>query len=157
MNAKTHSALIFSLSAFPAAAAPSGYWTDRPGSESDYEHHIRIAGDTGFYCVSDGKSSFRFRVIGESITTPMNGLNALVWYPGSGDIEISGKEKGESYSTRYRPLAAKDYPARCLEEEAAQIKEDGPLALRRPVARVPGKTVPRAIRDWLGRFPHPLR
>lgn len=156
MYAKPLSALALILSVLPAFAAPSGYWTDRPGSDSDYEHHIRIAGDTGFYCVSDGKSSFRFRVIGESITTPMNGLNALVWYPASGDIEISGKEKGETYSTRYRALAAKDYPARCLEEEAAQVKGDGPLAMRRSVARHPG-TVHRANRDWLGRIPFPLR
>lgn len=157
MDARVLSALALILGALPAVGAPSGYWTDRPGSDGDYEHHIRIAGDTGFYCVSDGKSSFRFRVIGEAITTPMNGMNDLVWYPGSGDIEISGKEKGQSYSTRFRPLAAKDYPARCLDEEAAQVKADGPLSTRRPSARPTGKTGPRAVRDWLGRIPHSHR
>jgi hypothetical protein len=73
-----------------------GYWAWK-NDPDPYERYIRIENDSGFYCVLDAKSSFRSQVIGDSITTPMNGKNAIFWFPGSGDIMISGEENGKPH------------------------------------------------------------
>jgi hypothetical protein len=109
-----------------AATAPSAqtmardrFWQDKENPDAEYARFLKINGDRGFSCTLDGKSSYAFRIIGDSITTPMNGMDHIQFFSGLPDVVISGEEKGEPYSTRYIPLEGGTYPAVCLEEEAA--------------------------------------
>jgi hypothetical protein len=95
-----------------------GYWM-RYLPESDYEGYLRITADSGFYCVLDGKSSFAFAIRKDSITTPLNGMNAIAWMPGSGDIVITGSEKGQPYSNRFKESDSATYWSKCRSEEQA--------------------------------------
>lgn len=79
--------------------------------------YVKIQGDSGFYCILDDKSSFRFKIIGDSITTPLNGMDRITYAFGSGSLRISGEEKGEPYSTTFAPSSASQYPTACVEEE----------------------------------------
>ncbi|MDQ2999731.1 MAG: hypothetical protein M3Y08_00510 [Fibrobacterota bacterium] len=116
---------ILAAAAIAMAASPTfadswafeaeGYWIDN--EVQDYERYIRIEKDSGFYCVLDGKSGFFFKVVGDSITTPMNGMNHIAFFPGSGDLQISGEEKGQAYLTRFNFLAPKNYPKQCVDLE----------------------------------------
>ena len=109
-----------------AATAPSAqtmardrFWQDKENPDAEYARFLKINGDRGFSCTLDGKSSYAFRIIGDSITTPMNGMDHIQFFSGLPDVVISGEEKGEPYSTRFIPLEGGTYPAVCLEEEAA--------------------------------------
>lgn len=141
--------LTFSLSQ-TLAETPAwnleGYWAHR-NNPDPYESYVRLQGDRGFLCVLDQKSSFRFQVIGDSITTPMNGMDALTWYPGSGDVEISGIEKGEPYRDRFEPIDSVTYFAKCRAEESLI-----PMTQIKQVKRSRTKMFPgRFWRDLLGR------
>ena len=134
-----------SLEAFSQAVyIPKGYW--KLSQAKDYEEYVRIQGNAGFLCVLDDKSSFRFTIVGDSITTPWDRKDAIVWAPGSGDLVISGEEKGEPYSTRYRMTDSATYYAKCREEEARI-----PVATQPRPARLTAPAAPRTGRDALGR------
>lgn len=94
-----------------------GYFRAMVGPE-DVPKYIRIQGDSGFYCILDEKSSFRFKIVGDSMTTPMNGMDRISYSPGSGSLNISGEEKGEPYHTIFAPSSAGQYPGACVDEEA---------------------------------------
>jgi hypothetical protein len=53
-----------------------GYYQAMPGPDT-VPKYVKIQGDSGFYCILDGKSSFRFKIIGDSMTTPMNGMDRI--------------------------------------------------------------------------------
>jgi hypothetical protein len=115
-------ALFFMATAYFVQARESDYiaqgywaWRENPGASED--RYVRITGDSGFYCFLDDKSSFAFAIAGDSITTPMNGKNAIAWAPGSGDIIITGEEKGEPYSDRFQPFDSTTYWAKCGDQE----------------------------------------
>ena len=150
-------AAALAVAAFPTLAEPGafeteGYWID--DEVKGYERYIRIEKDSGYYCVLDGKSGFIFKVVGDSITTPMNGMNHIASFPGSGDLQISGEEKGQAYSTRFHFLAPKDYPEQCVDLEkeysATVGMEAGEVRTMRKVLR-PGREVGRTARNILGR------
>lgn len=114
--------LLLQATAFFVQARESDYiaqgywaWRENPGTTDD--RFMRITGDSGFYCFLDEKSSFAFAIANDSITTPMNGKNAIAWAPGSGDIIITGNEKGESYSERFQPFDSTTYWAKCADQE----------------------------------------
>jgi hypothetical protein len=111
--------LCAGASPFAQSMARDRFWKDKENPDSEYERFLKINGDRGFSCTLDGKSSYAFRIIGDSITTPMNGMDHIQFFSGLPDVVISGEEKGEPYSTRYIPLEGGTYPAVCLEEEAA--------------------------------------
>lgn len=124
----SHSILtaLICLNYLCAATAPSAqtmardrFWQDKENPDAEYARFLKINGDRGFSCTLDGKSSYAFRIIGDSITTPMNGMDHIQFFSGLPDVVISGEEKGEPYSTRFIPLEGGTYPAVCLEEEAA--------------------------------------
>lgn len=145
VRAVTMISALASASTAGLAYIPDGYWTLRTPGE--YEEFIRIEGGGGFNCILDDKSSFRFTVIGDSITTPMNGKDAIVWFPGSGDIQISGEEKGEPYSTRYKLSDSATYAAKCRDEEARI-----PVSLAGRTSRPNPATIrPESARNVLGR------
>ncbi|MEO7425866.1 MAG: hypothetical protein ABI036_11815 [Fibrobacteria bacterium] len=123
-----------------------GYWA-RKNDPDPYERYVRIENDSGFYCVLDDKSSFRFQVIGDSITTPMNGKNAIFWFPGSGDIMISGEEKGEAYNDRFGEIDSSTYYNNCRAEESASA----PVEVLRPGKRKNGKIKLRPRINILGK------
>jgi hypothetical protein len=116
-----------SLAAALAAAAgaatsgfvPNGYWGNSLNAGDLYDSYLHVQDGVGYYCFLDGKSSFGFKINGDSIGTPMNGNNAIRWYPNSGDIQIDGEEKGIGYSTRFKTVAVGKYPKSCVDEEAA--------------------------------------
>lgn len=136
-----------SLEAFSQAVyIPKGYW--KLQQAKDHEEYVRIQGNSGFLCVLDDKSSFRFTIVGDSITTPWDRKDAIVWAPGSGDITISGEEKGEPYSTRYRMTDSATYYAKCREEEAKI-----PVATLQRPSRLSAPAAARKDRDALGRKP----
>ena len=111
-------ALIISNSlANPSGSIPDGYWRDA-SLDSEQERFIRIRDGKGFKCILDWKSSFRFTIIGDSMTTPMNGMDAIRWMPGSGDLVIMGEEKGEPYSERYTDVDSVIYAHKCGHEES---------------------------------------
>ena len=99
--------------------ARAGFWKSKENPDSEYARFLKIKGDRGFSCTLDGKSSYAFRIIGDSITTPMNGMDHIQFFSGLPDVVISGEEKGEAYSTRFIPLGGETYPAICIEEEDA--------------------------------------
>lgn len=119
------------------------------GGPTDVPEYIKIQGDSGYYCILDDKSSFRFKIRGDSMTTPMNGMDGISYAPGSGSLRISGEEKGDPYTTIFAPSWADEYPAACVEEE---IKWYGPgtLILRR-TAPGTGLAGPGRNLDLLGR------
>ncbi len=94
-----------------------GYWkwSENPGAE--FPRYLRITGDSGYSCFLDGKSGFAFAIAKDSMTTPMNGKNAVVWMPGSGDIVITGMEKGVPYTERFHPGDSADYWAHCRDQD----------------------------------------
>jgi hypothetical protein len=148
-------AFALSMTVSPACAGTGafdaeGYWIDN--DVEGYERYVRIENDSGYYCVLDGKSGFTFKVVGDSITTPMNGMNHILAFPGSGNLKISGEEKGEPYSTLFHPLAPKDYPKECadLEKEFSGTTgiAAGPAPKPTPHAGYRG----RAARNLLGRI-----
>ena len=125
-----------------------GYFQSLSGTGADPKY-LKIQGDSGFYCILDDKSSFRFRIIGDSMTTPMNGKNRIAYAPGSGSVQITGEEKGEPYFTVFAPRSAGQYPAACVQEEA---KLYGPVSLgSRRIAPEAGKAGPARKPDLLGR------
>jgi hypothetical protein len=125
-----------------------GYFQAMPGADT-VPKYVKIQGDSGFYCILDDKSSFRFKIIGDSMTTPMNGKDLITYAPGSGSLRISGEEKGEPYSTIFAPRSASQYPAACVEEEK-ELYGPGTSGLRRIN---PGKGIagPGRELDLLGR------
>jgi hypothetical protein len=125
-----------------------GYYQAMPGPDT-VPKYVKIQGDSGFYCILDGKSSFRFKIIGDSMTTPMNGMDRISYSPGSGSLEMSGEEKGEPYFTIFAPRSASQYPAACVEEEE-ELYGQGTTGLLRsaPVKGIAGTE--RRI-DVLGR------
>lgn len=125
-----------------------GYFQAMPGPDT-VPKYLKIQGDSGFYCILDDKSSFRFKIIGDSMTTPMNGKDRIAYAPGSGTVQISGEEKGEPYFTYFAPRSAGQYPAACVEEEA-ELYGPGTTGLMRtdPGKRVAG---PGRVFDLLGR------
>lgn len=133
-----------------AQLLPDGFWEVR--EMKDYETYVRIEGDSGFYCVLDDKSSFAFAIVGDSITTPWDRLDGIVWFPGSGDIVISGVEKGEAYSTRFKPASSALYAAKCAEVEneyrVTGVRSSNPLARNRYPVWMESH---RFHRDLLGR------
>jgi hypothetical protein len=129
---------------------PDGYFADRKNGEREYDSYLRLQDSAGFRCVLDGKSSYRFKIIGDSITTPLNGMDRFTWYPGSGDVEISGEEKGVAYADRFGMVEAAEYPVQCIEEEAA-MQDPTEIGLeKRPTADQHLRT--RPLWDMLGRF-----
>ncbi len=107
----------YATKASPNAYFVNGYWKIK-SDQNSYEKLIRIKNDSGFYCILDNKSSFRFKVIGDSKTTPMNGKDLISWWPGSGDIGISGEEKGVPYHYRFSLIDSATYTSFCKEEES---------------------------------------
>jgi hypothetical protein len=147
-------ALALSMAASLACAGTGaleaeGYWIDN--DVEGYERYIRIEKDSGYYCVLDGKSGFTFKVVGDSITTPMNGMNHIAYFPGSGNLKISGEEKGETYSTLFHPLAPKDYPKECADLEKDYSVPTGITARPAPKATRHAGYRGRALRNLLGR------
>lgn len=149
-------ALAFALSAGAAPGPFEGYW--RRVGDADYASYLKVVADSGYRCVMDGKSSHRFRIQGDSITTPMNGKDAIVLLS-PGNLRISGTEKGEDYHSDYARMEASAYPDACDEEEARWY---GPTSLRgrtagkeRPAPRnsaVPGLLHRGESPDALGRL-----
>lgn len=123
---------LVSAPALPARAGTpfivSGYWKWTQNAAGDPERHVRVSGDSGFYCVLDGKSSFAFDIGPDSLTTPMNGKNGVAWMPGSGDLIISGSEKGEPYQDRFTHSDSATYWNKCRAEELGWT----PAAVRAP-------------------------
>lgn len=79
-------ALLILPSAHSAQAAESryiaqGYWSWTENPTVFFARYLRIAGDSGYSCSLDGKSGFAFAIVKDSITTPMNGMNAIQWMP----------------------------------------------------------------------------
>lgn len=118
-------------SAHSARAGAAGFivqgywkWSENPGAE--FARYLRITGDSGYSCFLDGKSGFAFAIAKDSMTTPMNGKNGVVWMPGSGDIVITGMEKGVPYTERYHPGDSADYWAHCRDQD----KPPGTTGLR---------------------------
>lgn len=138
--------LVFQSFAADQALDLKGYWADR-NNPDPYESFVHLQGDRGFKCVLDQKSSFRFQVIGDSITTPMNGKNALTWYPSSGDIEISGMEKGVAYRDRFETIDSATYFAKCGAEELHTTVRRSIPASRSTLKRVS----PKRLLNLLGR------
>ena len=156
---------IIALSAAILAGAPraragtqfmvKGYWKWTENPAGDYERHIRISGDSGFYCVLDGKSSFAFDIGPDSLTTPMNGKNAVVWMPNSGDLVISGAEKGVPYTDRFSHSDSLAYWNKCRDEERAWKttairigKGSGMGAGAGPRSAISPRGGPRGLFDW---------
>lgn len=139
---------FLATSAMGADFIGQGYFRAMGGPE-DVPKYIRIQGDSGFYCILDDKSSFRFKILGDSMTTPMNGMDGISYAPGSGSLKISGEEKGEAYFTIFAPSSAGQYPAACVQVEA-ELYGTGTVALMRIG---PGKPMAAAGRyfDLLGR------
>lgn len=152
-------ACLFSANdASAQSLARDGYWKGQDNPEREYPRFLKIEGDKGFQCVLDGKSSFAFRIVGDSITTPMNGMDHIRFFSGLPDVMISGEEKGEAYSTRFVPLGAETYPAVCLEEEAAEGSSG--IARRaqgigRPAPNISSRISIFGVRDALGRLSTP--
>jgi hypothetical protein len=96
-----------------------GYWAWSENPDAIYARYLRITGDSGYYCFLDGKSGFAFAIVKDSITTPMNGMNAIQWMPNSGDIVITGSEKGVSYSDRFSPFDSVAYRGQCGNQDKA--------------------------------------
>jgi hypothetical protein len=117
--------LLFLLSSsHPAHAIESryiaqGYWAWTENSTSFYARYLRITGDSGYYCSLDGKSGFAFAIVKDSITTPMNGMNAIQWMPNSGAVVITGSEKGVPYYDRFEPFDSTTYWGQCSDQDKA--------------------------------------
>jgi hypothetical protein len=140
------------------AGIPDGYWAWTENPDDEYERYIRVTGDSGFYCFLDRKSSFPFAIVGDSITTPMNGMDAIRLFPESGDLQITGVEKGEDYVDLFHPSDAATYAGKCGEEDPA-VK--GSTAARERSSRErtgnPKLRIRRQAtsRDMLGRLVRP--
>lgn len=120
--------LITALVGSAFSAAPfEGYWKGSEEVDPIYRSYLKIEADSGYKCVLDGKSSFRFKVLGAFITTPMNGLNAIALTTPS-TLRISGEEKGTPYYSDFEKMVAASYPKFCVDEEAEWY---GPTALTR--------------------------
>ncbi len=146
--------LFLSHAAFAQSMARDGFWKGEDNPDSEYARFLKIKGDRGFLCTLDGKSSFAFRIIGDSITTPMNGMDHIQFFSGLPDVVISGEEKGEAYSDRFVPLVGETYPAICIEEEDAYptagiARGNGRKAV--PTPRFRGGFFRGGPRDALGR------
>jgi hypothetical protein len=125
-----------------------GSFQSLSGTDTDPKY-LKIRGDSGFYCILDDKSSFRFEIIGDSMTTPMNGKDRNTYAPGSGNVQIMGEEKGEPYFTVFAPRPEGQYPAACVQEEA---KLYGPVSLGSlRIGPEKGKAGPGPKPDLLGR------
>lgn len=117
--------LLFSLVSLHSAQASTsgyiaqGYWSWSQNPDADYARYLRITADSGYYCSLDGKSGFAFAIVKDSITTPMNGMNAIQWMPNSGDIVITGSEKGVAYMDRFRPFDSTGYWRECRDQDKA--------------------------------------
>ncbi|MEO6097870.1 MAG: hypothetical protein ABIW76_20310 [Fibrobacteria bacterium] len=147
-----------STAAFAQSLARDGFWKDGDNPEREYAHFLKIEGDKGFYCVLDDKSSFAFRIIGDSITTPMNGKDHIQFFSGRPDVVISGEEKGEAYSNVFVPLGGTPYPTVCVEEEAAEATTGiarRPQRTAGPATRFAGRFSTSGLRDALGRVTAP--
>lgn len=150
--------LFLSHAALAQSLARDGFWKGEDNPDSEYAHFLKIKGDRGFLCTLDGKSSFAFRIIGDSITTPMNGMDHIQFFSGLPDVVISGEEKGEAYSNRFIPLEGETYPAICEEEEDAYptagiARGNGRKAA--PMPRVFGGLFRGGPRNVLGRVTAP--
>jgi hypothetical protein len=153
-------ALLTLFAGASSAAGPfEGYWKETDVDDPVYQSYLKVEADSGYYCVLDGKSSFRFKIRGDSITTPMNGLDAIVLTT-STTLRISGEEKGEEYRNDFARMASSGYPKYCVDEEAEWY---GPTALvRKPESAGvssprPGNSGPGLLNfrgrvlDYLGR------
>lgn len=132
------------------ALEAEGYWIDN--EVEGYERYLRIEKDSGYYCILDGKSGFTFKVVGDSITTPMNGMNHIAYFPGSGNLKISGEEKGEPYWTLFHPLAPNKYPKECVDLEKEYSATTGITARPSRKPTRPAESRGRAARNLLGRI-----
>ena len=133
------------------AAIPDGFWAATGNEDADtYPTYLKIKANKGFYCIMDEKSSFAFQVIGDSITTPMNGMDRIDFSYGSGDVVIKGEEKGEPYSTRFNPITEEDFPEGCAEREEA-TSGTGIAQRRNRDPHGPHAQKGSQVRDMLGR------
>jgi hypothetical protein len=132
-----------------------GYWELQKTGDA-YERFIRIQDGKGFNCVLDGKSSFPFEIIGDSMTTPLNGRDKLTWMPSSGDLVIQGEEKGTPYLNRFSVSDSSKYWSKCKAEEAnAEVTGTRNVFVRR-VART-DKLLPHQVLGRTGLPPHAKR
>ena len=140
--------------AAPQGYIPEGYWASYENLP-DYEFFIRIESEQGkatkgVHCSLDGKSaSWSFIVAGDSIVHRSTYKEAITWYPGSGDLALSGVEKEVPYTLRYRSTDAKTYWAKCADEEKALTVAVRPP--RRADALASGAATQAIARDALGR------
>ena len=112
-------ALAHSAQAAGSRYIAQGYWAWSNNPEAFFARYLRITADSGYYCSLDGKSGFAFAIVKDSITTPMNGMNAIQWMPNSGDIVITGSEKGVPYSDRFSPFDSVGYWGQCGDQDKA--------------------------------------
>ncbi|MBW8888549.1 MAG: hypothetical protein JF616_12400 [Fibrobacteres bacterium] len=113
-------ALAHSSRAASSGYIPRGYWAWTQNPDADYARYLRITGDSGYYCSLDGKSGFAFAIVKDSITTPMNGMNAIQYMPNSGAIVITGSEKGVAYYDRFEVFDSTAYWGECGEQDKAR-------------------------------------
>lgn len=113
------------LAASAATGPFEGFW-ERSDESAEYDSFMKVEADSGYLCVLDGKSSFRFKIAGDSITTPMNGKDAIALTPDH-RLRISGEEKGEAYLSEWTRMDASGYPKACVDEEEEWY---GPTAIR---------------------------
>jgi len=112
-------ALVHSARADEDRYLAQGYWAWIQNPDADYARYLRITGDSGYYCALDGKSGFAFAIVKDSITTPMNGMNAIQYMPNSGAIVITGSEKGVSYYDRFEPIDSTAYRGKGGDQDKA--------------------------------------
>jgi hypothetical protein len=103
----------------PAVAYPfDGYWEQFPGGDpGDYDRYLKIQNDAGYYCVSDGKSSYRFEIVGTKfIAIGLSGPDTIE-FMSPNTLRITGEEKGLTYTTDFYRVTASKYPQYCVNEE----------------------------------------
>jgi hypothetical protein len=121
LRATAFALMVAALPVLPATGGyiPDGYWVDRANKGDLYDGYLRIKDSSGFYCVLDGKSSHRFTLLDGR----MDGYDTVRYFPGSGDVQIDGEEKGVKYTNRFRSIGVKDYPKYCVDREAADYPD----------------------------------
>jgi hypothetical protein len=103
----------------PAVAYPfDGYWEQFPGGDpGDYDRYLKIENDSGYYCISDGKSSHRFDVVGTKFIGIGLSSDHTIEAMSRNTLRITGEEKGWTHTTDFYRVAASKYPQYCVDEE----------------------------------------
>ena len=104
--------LSIDLSASPSDQKINGFWSWEKNGETGYlQKYLRIKNNIGFYCILDHKSSFKFKIIGDSIYNFTNNIGGVNYSDNL--LIISSKISETVFYDKFKNISESNYLNKC--------------------------------------------